>query len=1264
MTTKKINEDVGKILNPFEHALLRPDKYIGSKITTHKKEWVYDEDTKSMIYREIIYNPGLIHLFIEVSSNAIDNVFRSLSMNVKMTKIQFTIDLDPESETFGWITVLNDGCPIPAKSTIYTLEGGVKEEMYPVQAFFTKMLAGTNFENDKTRKSSGRNGIGAKTMVIFSKKCIIEHTDPNNRKKVVLEVSDNGKNKGTPKVTSFSGVNGYTKVSFLPDYEYFDFDIEDETTQNDYLGILKKLAYDCAMITKLNVSFNGEKLKVDSLLKYAKLFYPDTKFQTIASGLPTNLINSECVVCEKTVETDVEGLEKFSWINGIFTAQGGIHVDAYTQKIIVGVVKLFNEKNSKGKNPLKTTSANINPHLAIFVRAEAPGPNWEGNNKEKLFGIYDAAVGKSTDKYPLKLDKDDLDSLIDKIYKWDFVKDLKENLIGKKDDAIDKKSKLGNKRVKLGDKGRDANYAGKGDKSSQCILFITEGDSARGFAERLCNKLPGGLDVYGSLAIRGKIINTVKASKADMEKNVEVKMIRELLGLEYGVNYSTVINRKKLRYGTVMIMSDQDDDGFHIRGLIMSFLYSNWPTLFTSDPLSIGKTFVQSFTTAVVMIKENPKATPMMFFSNPEFKKYMETHRGIAASKIKYYKGLGTHDKNDHLHYLNPKVLEYIPDSKATESLDIWFSDKKYNGIDCVTHRKRRMLARLPKPEFMDDQSESVAAISEEEDIIDEDNFKSFGKIGISEFCSDQLMIFNLRTIQRALPNIYDGFKDGQRKIFYGMSRSKKSSTKVTILAGEITKVSSYHHGEASLHSTIIKMAQSFTGSNNIPVLLDDGNYGSRAAGGSDAAGARYIFSKIRDIANTIYHEDDIPILEKNLEEGKMIGYKYYIPILPMLLINGAEGIATGWSTTIPLYNPLDLVEWIKEWLDLENRDEDSPNIEALTPWYIGFKGKIELKDIDSDGYAKNWESTGIINPSTTKKGWYDITELPVGTNKLAKKWTNDIISYFEEISDSSAKDKNGNSIQQLKDYEIISNEDNNIHIRVLPLETCQPNINDPKNFASKLKITNSLNNMYAIDENGYPTKYSCVEHILDDFCNKRLEFYKKRKSYLLKKFLYEKEKAKNKYRFIQEVIDSKFIINRHKTEESLEEALQEAGYKKFTNTFIRPEEQNEIILEDDEEDIEQTEVKKGGKNPTYNYLLNIPVRTQTQFSVNKLKNESLEAEKAYNILNDKSPERIWKEDLEKFKIEYAKFLEDIERSDETTDNKTVKVDKKVKSKK
>src|SRR5204862_220440 len=131
---------------------------------------------------------------------------------------------------------------------------------------------------------------------------------------------------------------------------------------------------------------------------------------------------------------------------------------------------------------------------------------------------------------------------------------------------------------------------------------------------------------------------------------------------------------------------------------------------------------------------------------------------------------------------------------------------------------------------------------------------------------------------------------------------------KVAQLSGYVSEHASYHHGEASLNGTIVNMAQNFVGSNNINLLYPSGQFGTRAEGGDDAASARYIFTKLEPIARTIFPPLDDAILQYLDDDGQLVEPEWYTPILPMVLVNGASGIGTGWSTSVPSYNPRDLV--------------------------------------------------------------------------------------------------------------------------------------------------------------------------------------------------------------------------------------------------------------------------------------------------------------------------------------------------------------------
>jgi DNA topoisomerase-2 len=527
MSSKK-----GKVLNPFQHALKRPDTYIGSKVTSKKVCWVFDEGSDEdgaslpeakIVSRKIKYNPGLIRIFIEVMSNAIDNLWRSQKHGETMKKIEFTICTDPTSESYGWITIKNDGYCIPVQKEEYEFEdyrtGKIrKEELYPVEVFFGEMLAGTNFEEDETRKTSGRNGMGGKAMVIFSQEAIIEHTNPEQGKKLVQTYSDHGTQRSKPVVTTAKGKIGYTSVSFLPDYEYFDYPGMDE----DLYSILKRHIYECSMITGLNVSLNGERITVQNLNKYVRLYYPNTKENCLVAFKAPN--GDECVLVERGLpDMDAqEDVPYVSWINGIHTRDGGVHVEAWKKAIFPLLVTSFNSRKvKKGEQPLKTTAKELYPYFTLFVRAEIEGAMFDAQTKDRLEG----PEVKLADS---KKDKDDFKSILGtamkKILKWNFIALLEEKLSLKAEKSQSRKEKV-EKRVGATKNYTPANLAGT-RRSPECILAIEEGLSAKTFFGRIISKIKDGNDLYGSLAIRGKFINVQNASLRDINANAEVQMLK------------------------------------------------------------------------------------------------------------------------------------------------------------------------------------------------------------------------------------------------------------------------------------------------------------------------------------------------------------------------------------------------------------------------------------------------------------------------------------------------------------------------------------------------------------------------------------------------------------------------------------------------------------------------------------------------------------------------------------------------------------------
>merc|ERR1719409_350430 len=192
----------------------------------------------------------------------------------------------------------------------------------------------------------------------------------------------------------------------------------------------------------------------------------------------------------------------------------------------------------------------------------------------------------------------------------------------------------------------------------------------------------------------------------------------------------------------------------------------------------------------------------------------------------------------------------------------------------------------------------------------------SKSKISYKDFINLELVQFARYSVMRSVPSLMDGFKPSQRKVLYCcFKRNLRFDAKVAQLVGYVGEHAAYHHGEASLAGTIVSMAQDFVGSNNINLLVPSGQFGTRIQGGSDHASPRYIYTRLAPVTRHIFSPLDDAVLNYLSEDGQKIEPKYYVPILPMVLVNGATGIGTGWSTDVPNYSPLEIIENLRRYI-------------------------------------------------------------------------------------------------------------------------------------------------------------------------------------------------------------------------------------------------------------------------------------------------------------------------------------------------------------
>ncbi|CAJ1400545.1 unnamed protein product [Effrenium voratum] len=352
----------------------------------------------------------------------------------------------------------------------------------------------------------------------------------------------------------------------------------------------------------------------------------------------------------------------------------------------------------------------------------------------------------------------------------------------------------------------DANLAGTKEGHS-CTLILTEGDSAKALAVAGLSVV--GRDRFGVFPLRGKLRNVRELSVKQMLENKEIDQVLKILALDANKEYR---DAKGLRYGSIMIMTDQDHDGSHIKGLIINFIQHWFPSLLRMPG------FLKEFVTPIVKVSKGDQSKT--FFTLPEYEAWKEANNNGQGWKVKYYKGLGTST--------SAEAREYFADIDDHEIRFTYSGNRDDDLIDMAFAAKR--------------SDERKTWISQVEDGTFVDH--SQPTLSYTDFIEKELSLFAKYDVERAVPSMVDGLKPGQRKVLFGCFKKKLSSEiKVAQLSGYVAENSAYHHGEASLQGTIIGMAQTFVGSNNINLLEPRGQFGSRLQGGKDHAASRYIFT-------------------------------------------------------------------------------------------------------------------------------------------------------------------------------------------------------------------------------------------------------------------------------------------------------------------------------------------------------------------------------------------------------------------------------------
>ena len=973
-------------LSHVEHILKRPDTYVGSLTPEVAGHWIRSGSNFSI--SQLAVAPGLVKIFDEVLVNAIDQ--HSLHPK-KVTCIEVSVGAD------GSVTVYNAGVGIPIKKH-------TTEKIWIPELIFGHLLTSSNYNDDEQRVTGGRNGYGAKLANVFSSLFRIKISDG---KKVYEQTWTDNMSKVQPPVITEEKLTPSVSVTFLPDWKRFG-------GQGDFRALVEKRTWDTAMwCAKARVYFNTKLLEVPSLGEYA---------QAHVGSVPiARMVTENWEIC--VTHSTSGAFQQVSFVNGIATAKGGSHVDKVTKAICDAIAA---DKRCSTLKP-----AQIKASLFVFVRAVVVNPTFSSQTKAECTSKILEAIDLKPKFVRDVLATGVLDDLVSK-----GLSQVEKEL--KKTDGSKKSRITGIPKLD------DANWAGT-HRSHECTLIITEGDSAKALA--IAGLSVVGRNAFGVFPLRGKPRNVRDASVKQVTENEEFSNLKKILGLQHGKVYNSV---RELRYGRLMIMTDADLDGSHIKGLVLNMFHVYWPKL-----IELG--FVVSMVTPVI------KAARVWYFTEEEFRAAQEAGNvTVGANGIKYYKGLGTStsaEAKEYFQKIEQLTVAFNSDSKMNESMSLAFAKAQADD------RKGWLTAHMASPPTGIPYGH-VKALS------------------VTDFIHRDMANFSAEDIKRSIPHVADGLKPSQRKVIYAcLKKNLTSDMKVAQLGGYVAEQTAYHHGEASLQGTIVNLAQNFVGANNLNLLEPSGQFGTRLAGGKDAASARYIFTRLSPQTRKIFDPADNAVLKYVMDDGQQVEPEFYAPIVPMILVNGAEGIGTGFSCYVPPYD----IEILKHNIQCALKQVA---MVPMVPHFKGFKGKVtKTKD-------HTWVLEGVVQGEEGCR-WH-VTELPPG------KWIQDFKEHLDDLLEKG-------TIQKYENHSTETSPDFFIWGGISGAWE------DP---IRELGLTKTIHtsNMYLIGPNGAVKKYASPEEILVDYIGMRLDIYKKRKAWLLKQFDSEIGWLSEKARFIRDV--------------------------------------------------------------------------------------------------------------------------------------------------
>lgn len=828
-----------------------------------------------MSLEKIKFAPAWYKIVDEIVVNAIDQW-----VNYPKTVTKICISFDKNS---GTITILNTGPSIGVYET-KNLNGDI---MYAPQLIASEFLSGDNLDDDVNRITGGTNGAGLKLTNAFSDYLTITTVDTKVKKHYTQTFRDRLTKIEKPIIKDTNEKESYTAIEFLPCYKIFGYD---SGYSNEFYAELEKLiisrAYQAAAFTNADIYFNGEKItipgivstKTNKFYNFSYMFLPSPEHGLFYTKIVSSNDQYSKFPWDICIGISDGKFRQVSLINGIYVYDGGTHIKHIQNQIVA------NLKNNVEKL-IKKTKTKFNPNyiinnLFVFFKASIVKPEFSSQIKSILgdpiekFESYQFKNKDYTEIWNL-MEPHIMSLFLDK------YKDKKKNRVLRGAVHVPKCT--------------DAKFAGHKTKFQQCTLVICEGDSAMGTVHEgiTCKSTKLSYDYYGTFSIQGVPMNarkevsiykdknnTTLIRNSKLQNNERLSSLVKVLGLDYEKSYDSTedgdLEFASLRYGKITAAVDQDDDGKgNIFGLMINFFLLFWPNL-------AKRGFITRFNTPIVRLyPKNNKLFVEEFESLKTYqswilKKYEGNEDKILTDyTVKYYKGLGSHKKQEIPHMFKnfeSRLCIYQLDSEALQKLEAYFG----NDTDL---RKQALSTPVTR-------EETIGVL-----------------IDITEQLDRDLKAYQRDNILRKLPHSMDGSVPSRRKVIFtarNVFSNTNSEMKVNAFVNETSKTTHYHHGESSLAGTVTKMAQDFPGSRHLPFLRPLGQFGTRSNGGKDSADPRYTFTQLnKRLCFAMFPKDDDFLLKYVFDDGERCEPEYYVPVIPLSILEHMEIPATGWKVKI-----------------------------------------------------------------------------------------------------------------------------------------------------------------------------------------------------------------------------------------------------------------------------------------------------------------------------------------------------------------------------